>query len=354
MKKILLVWFSFLCGLTGGMRAAGLAEGFAAPPDQTKPWCYWYWISDNLSKTGITKDLEAMARVGIGEALIGNIYDPGDAAVGKIKVLTPEWWDVVRHAMREGGRVGVNIGMFNCPGWSQSGGPWIKPEQAMRRVALSETRVTGPVKFAQKLPAPNEPFQDIAVLAFPAPESDADSISTRSPRVTCIPPLGGAEKLADGDLETSLAFPASAGAGKEPFAIEIETGQPFTARSLAVHPAGEAFGADVVLKAVAADGQWQTVRQFKFDRSNMGPGVGSGGDFIRAGDGEEIPAGVREDFRARQGRGAGGNQSVRRGARGVVHREATREDAFAAAAAVGHLPVADAGRAGCRAARRAG
>ena len=72
MKKILLVLLSFLCGLTGGTRAAGLAEGFASPPDQTKPWCYWYWISDNLSKTGITKDLEAMARVGIGEALIAN------------------------------------------------------------------------------------------------------------------------------------------------------------------------------------------------------------------------------------------------------------------------------------------
>ena len=50
-----------------------LVDGFANPPEQTKPWCYWYWISDNISKEGITRDLEAMARVGIGEALIGNI-----------------------------------------------------------------------------------------------------------------------------------------------------------------------------------------------------------------------------------------------------------------------------------------
>jgi hypothetical protein len=262
------------CSAAVSLCADPLESGFANPPDSTKPWCYWYWISDNLSKPGITKDLEAMARVGIGEALIGNIYDLGNAPAGTTRVLTPEWWDMVGHAIREGGRTGVNIGMFNCPGWSQSGGPWIKPDQAMRYVASSETRVTGPVKFAQKLPAPNEQFQDIAVLAFPAPQLDADSISARSPRVTCAPAVAGAEKLADGNLETALVFPDGPGAGKDPFTIELETAQPFTARSLALHPAAEAFGAAVVLEAATADGGWQTVRQFKFDRSNMNPGVG--------------------------------------------------------------------------------
>jgi hypothetical protein len=261
------------CAFALSAAADQLESGFAQPPNQTKPWCYYYWISDNLSKEGITKDLEAMARVGIGEALIGNIF-LDDEPAGKIKVFTPEWWDLVEHAIREGGRTGVNIGMFNCPGWSQSGGPWIKPEQAMRYVASSETRVTGPVKFAQKLPAPNEQFQDIAVLAFPAPLDDTDSISAHSPRVTCNPPVAGAEKLADGNLETSLTFPDGPGAGKDPFTIEIETAQPFTARSLELHPAAEAFGAEVVLEAAAADGQWQTIRQFKFDRSNMAIGVG--------------------------------------------------------------------------------
>ena len=88
-----------------------LATGFANPPEQTKPWCYWYWISDNTTKEGITRDLEAMARVGIVEALIGNIF-LDDVPAGKIKVLTPEWWGMIEHAIREGGRVGVNIGMF--------------------------------------------------------------------------------------------------------------------------------------------------------------------------------------------------------------------------------------------------
>jgi hypothetical protein len=269
MKRTKLLLLFTACSLAIAAWADSLESGFAHPPDQTKPWCYYYWISDNISKEGITRDLEAMARVGIGEALIGNIF-LDDVPAGKVKVLTPEWWELVEHAIREGGRTGVNIGLFNCPGWSQSGGPWIKPEQAMRYIVSSETRVTGPAQFAQKLSSPKELFQDIAVLAFPSPPADADSLAARSPRVAWSPPVSGAEKLVDGDLETSVAIPA----GQEPFTIEIEAAQPFTARSLAIHPAAEAFGADVLLDAADADGKFQTVRQFKFDRSNMSLGVG--------------------------------------------------------------------------------
>ena len=170
------------------MPAAGInfEQGFANPPAQTKPWCYYYWISDNISKEGITRDLEAMSRVGIGEALIGNIF-LDEVAPGKVKVLSEEWWQLVEHAIREGGRVGVNIGIFNCPGWSQSGGPWIKPDQTMRYLTSSETRVTGPLHFSQPLAQPKAQFQDVAVLAFPAPQNDGDALAAKSPRVTCTP-----------------------------------------------------------------------------------------------------------------------------------------------------------------------
>ena len=274
MRRITLAIFLVLSFRPLATAADPLAAGFAQPPDQTKPWCYWYWISDNISKEGITKDLEAMARVGIGEALIGNIYLTPEygatTAAGKVKVLSPEWWDLVEHAIREGGRTGVNIALFNCPGWSQSGGPWIKPKQTMRYLASSETRVTGPAKFAQKLPVPKVPFQDVALLAFPAPPADADLLTARTARVTCDPPVASAEKLLDGDLETWMPIPAD----KAAFTLEIETASPFTARSLALHPAAGPFGAEVVLEAADAEGKWHTIRQFKFDRSNMSLGVG--------------------------------------------------------------------------------
>lgn len=274
LASVLSISFS-LCLCPPALRAADLlAEGFARPPAQTKPWCYWYWISDNISKEGLTKDLEAMARVGIGEALIGNIFLDNQPA-GQIKVLTEEWWQLVEHAIREGGRTGVNIGLFNCPGWSQSGGPWIKPSQTMRHVVSTEVRVTGPKHFAAKLVAPEEHFQDIAVLAFPAPQDDADTLAARSARVTISPAAPGGEKLADGDLATSVIFPVvTAGPKKAPFAVDIEVDAPLTARCLQIFPAEEAFGADAEVLAADSTGKLQTVRKFKCDRSNLSINVG--------------------------------------------------------------------------------
>ena len=253
--------------------ADSLEAGFAQPPDSTKPWCYWYWITDNISREGITKDLEAMKRVGISEAFIGNIY-LDEVKHGTVKALTEEWWGMVEHAIREGGRLGVDIGMFNCPGWSQSGGPWIKPEQAMRYAVSTERRIKGPAQFAEKLPPPREPFQDIAVLAFPAPQSDTDTIAAHSPRVTCTPKADGAEQMADGDRKSALMFPKSAGQGKTPFVIDIEVAEPFTARSLVLYPAETEFAAQCELQAAGVDGTFRTVRQFPLDRSNTSINVG--------------------------------------------------------------------------------
>ena len=249
-----------------------LESGFAHPPAQAAPWCYYYWISDNISRDGITKDLEAMKRIGIREALIGNIFLDNQPA-GKIKVLSEEWWQLVEHAIREGGRLGVNIGMFNCPGWSQSGGPWISPEQTMRYVISSDTRVTGPAKFSQKLATPIEPFQDIAVLAFPAPENDAQSLATLKPRITFTPAIADGEKIADGDLNTHVRFPAKPGKDAA-VTIDIQLDAPLTARSLSIHPTGDSFSSNAELQVADAAGNFTTIRQFKCDRSN--PAIGTG------------------------------------------------------------------------------
>ncbi|MFV1967799.1 MAG: glycosyl hydrolase, partial [Pirellulaceae bacterium] len=248
-------------------------SGFRQPPEATKPWCYWYWISDNISKEGITKDLESMAEVGIGEAFIGNIFLE-DIPAGDIKVLSAPWWKLVEHAIREGSRVGVNIGMFNCPGWSQSGGPWIKADQAMRYLVSSETRVQGPSRFEGSLPAPAEPFQDVAVVAFPAPQDDAKSLGSRSPRVSCRPKRSDVGNVVDGNLDTALVFPARAGQGNNAFVIEIAFDQPWTARSLSLTPSTSAWSAQCELQAADHGGDFQVVRQFPFDRSNMKTHVG--------------------------------------------------------------------------------
>ncbi len=272
---LIAVWFYFASpvGQSATSPATDWTRGFAQPPDATKPWCYWYWISDNLSREGITRDLESLARVGIGEALIGNIFLE-DVPAGKIKVLTEEWWDLVEHAIREGGRVGVNIGMFNSPGWSQSGGPWIQPSKAMRYLVSSEIRVRGPRQFDAQLSVPKEPFQDVAVLAFPAPQNDADSLAARAARISSAPAAEGTALAVDGRLETSFAFPAGSGQGNQALVLTIELAEPLEARSLSLTPGTSGWAANCELQTAGAEGEFRSVRAFAFDRSNMEINVG--------------------------------------------------------------------------------
>ncbi len=259
----------------GGARlAAGrLEDGFRQPPPSTRPWCYWYWISDHLSREGITRDLEAMARVGIGEAFIGNIFLE-DAPPGPVKVLTDGWWQLVEHAIREGARVGVDLGLFNCPGWSQSGGPWIQPSDAMRYLVSAEVRVVGPRLWDGVLPTPVAPFQQVAVQAFPAPLADAATSRAQGAQIESTPAVEGWERLIDGAPSTWVALPERAARGRRDWTLDVAFPQPVTVRSLALRPGPSPWSAQAELRVADAGGVFRPVRAFRFDRSNMNIGVG--------------------------------------------------------------------------------
>lgn len=264
------------CLLATAMTTAAAGDweaSFAQPPDSTKPWVYWYWISDNISKDGLTRDLEAMRRVGIGEVFIGNIFLE-DTARGSVRALSPEWWEMVEHAVREGGRLGVNISLFNCPGWSQSGGPWIAPQQAMRYLVSTERRVSGPGRVAVELVPNHSPFQEISVLAFKTPRADADTAAAR--RATLSSNLA-APQLAhavDGRRETVFDFPPAALQSGGTLEIDLEFAAPFTARSLTLHPAQRPFSAECELQVADRQGHWRTVRAFPLDRTNVEMNIG--------------------------------------------------------------------------------
>jgi hypothetical protein len=155
----------------------GSTNSFANPSRDARPHVYWYWMGGNISREGITADLESMARVGIGGAGIFNIG--GHGAQGKVVPLTPEWQELMSHALREAKRLGLEINLNNSMvGWSSSGGPWITPELAMQCLTWSETAVSGqPSATGGALVLPQPPghlgfYRDVAVLAFPTPEAE--------------------------------------------------------------------------------------------------------------------------------------------------------------------------------------
>ncbi|MBT1687244.1 glycosyl hydrolase [Dawidia soli] len=166
--------FLLLCANTATEKdppVAALRKGFRNVPDSVQLGVYWYWISDNISKEGVVKDLEAMKKAGINRAFIGSNIVNGGTPYGEHKVFSPGWWEVVHAALKKATELNIEIGMFNCPGWSQSGGPWIKPEQSMRYLASSEVIVEGPRKINQGLPVVGEHAQDVKVLAWRLPAS---------------------------------------------------------------------------------------------------------------------------------------------------------------------------------------
>jgi hypothetical protein len=145
-----------------------LRANFKNPPERVKPWVYWYWVSDNVSKTGIENDLAAMQKTGINTALIGIIHLKGEQ--GEVKALTDSWWDHVRFAIKKAADYNIDIGLFNSPGWSQSGGPWVTPERSMRYLDSTEQQIVGPQQVNMILDQPentgNDFFQDVRLLAI--------------------------------------------------------------------------------------------------------------------------------------------------------------------------------------------
>ena len=247
MKRILLllavIAFSVSCRESAGDQVPmdRMRESFREVPDETPLSVYWYWVSDNISEEGVIKDLEAMKAAGINRAFIGNVGIP-DQPYGEHKLFTPEWWNVMHAALKRAGELGIEIGIFNSPGWSQSGGPWVEPQQSMRYLASSRTVVEGPAHFEGALPEAGEDAEDVMVIAYPLPESvesDTRKLSKED----------GTELILDWQLSGKLPMRSLTVTVDRPVLTEAEI-------------------------YCGKDGGWSLLKRFTIDRSNMQMNVG--------------------------------------------------------------------------------
>ena len=164
-----------------------LKEAFLNPPDSARPGVYWYFMDGNLSKEGMTKDLESMKKAGIGNLIFleVNVGIPR----GSVDFLSNEWQELFKHAVSECERLGIRMTLGIGPGWTGSGGPWVSPDQSMQHLVSSTIQVSGTEKNKVKLPLPqpkkpyfgeggftpelkkqwNDFYEDVVVLAFPTP-----------------------------------------------------------------------------------------------------------------------------------------------------------------------------------------
>lgn len=226
---------------------------FVSPQGRVQTGCYWYWMAGNVSAEGVVKDLEAMKRAGIDRAYIGDIADGGNRP-GPVKTFSPEWEKALAAAFETASRIGVELGIFNSPGWSQSGGPWISPERAMRRFVVSPVVVQGPASGV-KLPeprferAPAGDYRDVMAIAYPLPAGFEDSVVVKD----------GNDRL----LQRK---------GRH-LSVELSASRPFVAQSAELAFCDGKINGFARVEAMVG-GKWKVVCEMPFSRTNGSTNVG--------------------------------------------------------------------------------
>lgn len=236
-------------------QAAPLEQGFRTPPAKARPQVWWHWMGGNVSAEGASLDLDWMQRMGIGgvDAFAGGGKLEAPLIEQPLPFMSPGWRDAYRRALSQAHRQGMDVAIAGSPGWSETGGPWVKPNQAMKKYVWSEKQVTGgqpvgqlphpPVTlghfqarpraqgFGPILPFPTA-YGDAAVFAFPTPTADILSAPTYRSSAGPLPTLASAPA----DLSAAVPLAVSDDGdknGAKPF-VDIDFGAARQVRALTI------------------------------------------------------------------------------------------------------------------------
>jgi hypothetical protein len=234
-----------------------LIEGFRAPPQLARPRIWWHWLAGNVTEAGITRDLEWMQRIGIAGFQMFDADFGAPALVEKpIGFMDDRWVSLVRHTSLEAHRLGIEMSLA-APGMMESGGPWVKPEQAMKKLVWSEMTLQGGERFNGVLPAPpsvNGPiadmpnpaefvgapsggyakddpryYADIRVIAYRLPLEEKE---LRPAAASASSPIDNPSRLWDGRLDEPVVLRCMDMASE--CWLQFDFGKPTTIRSLQI------------------------------------------------------------------------------------------------------------------------
>lgn len=261
-----------------------LEQMFADPPMAARPRVWWHWMNGNISREGIARDLEWMQRVGIGgfQNFDASLMTP-QLVEQRLVYMTPEWREAFRFAASEAQRRGLEMGIAASPGWSETGGPWVTPQDGMKKLVWAEARIAGGQRYRGVVPQPptmTGPYQTaqfredmgphdpdaahpqasgrVAVLAVPVREAvrPVPQISVGGIAMSAAAVLG------DADLETGLSVPLDAERNGE---VIVRYPQAVTVRSIRLLFPGirKPFRGLPILPVLEAriDGAWQQVTE---------------------------------------------------------------------------------------------
>lgn len=269
----------------------GLAEAFQNPPAEARPRVWWHWMNGNITQDGIRKDLLWMKRAGIAGF---QVFDAGMATPQivekRLAYMTPEWKDAFACATHLADSLGLEMTISSSPGWSLMGGPWVSPEDGMKKLTWRETIVDGngkqqtialPKPFDTTGPFQNKPiepnlllgevipeylpslYKDIKVLAMPASDEEY-SLTDLGATLLCAGKQLDLRVLTDGDLSTTLTLPIDSATGKAVIDIALPKEQTFRSLYLCdgrVRPEFDALKADTPCRLLVCNdkNEWKEV-----------------------------------------------------------------------------------------------
>ena len=227
-----------------------LLEAFANPPKEARARVWWHWMDGNISKEGIKKDLDWMAVSGIAGF---QQFDAGGTMGGKtivehVPYMSDSWKDAFRYAIGYADSLGMEVAIASAPGWSSTGGPWVKPENAMKKLSWSTLEVKGEgVEKTISLPQPytqvgkyqnteleknGEPwYRDVAVVAVRIPQEDK-SLADLGAELSCSGGEFSLEALTNGDLSDGGILIPEESTGKR--WLQYSFPEPVTIKALSV------------------------------------------------------------------------------------------------------------------------
>ena len=241
-----------MCKGSSEETSVNLEKGFLNPPESAKPRVWWHWMNGNITKEGIRADLEWMKRVGIGgfQNFDANLSEMSTPQIVKKRFvyMTPEWKDAFRFTTKLADSLGLEMAIASSPGWSESGGPWVTPSQAMKKLVWSEIRVEGGHPFSgtlSKPPTNSGRFQnaynnnkihyysDVAVIAYHVPENDIP-MTDLNPKITSSGGKFDLSTFTENDLGKMSFLPADAQNGKSWIQFEFTKPETFQSITLAI------------------------------------------------------------------------------------------------------------------------
>ena len=248
--------FAISCHKSESPEVAQLEQGFLNPPDAAKPRVWWHWMGGNVAWEGAKKDMDWMKRVGIAGLQCfhaGMGQGPENSVVENYYPYMSDGWKAAfAKSAAYADELGMEFATATSPGWSETGGPWVTPEDGMKKMVYAVTYVDGGKPFEGMLNHPptvtgvyqtstggsghqrgggeEKPqyYQDQKVLAFQIAEDEI----LPTPKITASGGKIDAKVLADGFYDHSgLTLPAAKEEGGISW-VKFDYGKPVTVKGL--------------------------------------------------------------------------------------------------------------------------